>query len=226
MPKNPPNLFNFWNELKRRKVVKASLVYLAVAFGILQAGDIIFPALGLPEWTITFVLILLIIVFILVIVLTWVYDITPEGIKVTQEEEPEQKEEVKVTPVIDLKSGDNDGSTKVVQDETELAQKVRILEDQLKEARKYSVRTLLSVSFNKLGFPVAIVVILLLIVFNKQRIIQALGLGDARREIAMTHNTNAAAYIKAEDFDAARKELDLALESDPDYSYAWATWLW
>ncbi len=90
MPRKSSDLFRFWDELKRRKVVKASLVYLAVAFGIIQAADIIFPRLGLPDWTVTFVLILLIIVFILVIVLTWVYDITPEGIKITPTAESER----------------------------------------------------------------------------------------------------------------------------------------
>jgi len=85
MAKKPPDPLHFWSELKRRKVVKASLVYLAVAFGILQAVEMVFPRLGLPDWTVTFILILLIIIFILVIVLTWVYDITPEGIKVTED---------------------------------------------------------------------------------------------------------------------------------------------
>jgi hypothetical protein len=68
MPKKPPNLFNFWNELKRRKVVKTVLVYIAVAWAILEAADTIFPRLGLPEWTDTYVLILQIIVIILFIV--------------------------------------------------------------------------------------------------------------------------------------------------------------
>ena len=93
MPKKPPDLFNFWNELKRRKVIKAVFVYVAVAWAILEAADTIFPRLGLPDWTVTFVLILLIIFFLLVVVLTWVYDITPEGIKVTQESRKEAKEE-------------------------------------------------------------------------------------------------------------------------------------
>ncbi len=134
---------------------------------------------------------------------------------------PESEEKDKVKPAIDLKSIDNDISTKVTLNESDLEQKVRVLEDQLKEARKYSVKSLLSVSIKKLGFPVAIVVILLLIVFNKERLIHALGIGDAKREVAMAHNANAAVYIKAEDFEAACKELDLSLASDPGYSYAW-----
>ena len=67
MQKKPPDLFSFWNELKRRKVIKAVFVYVAVAWAILEASDTIFLKLGLPDWTVTFVLILLIIVFNLVI---------------------------------------------------------------------------------------------------------------------------------------------------------------
>src|SRR5512135_2308795 len=95
MARKLPDPFTFWGELKRRKVVKASLVYLAVAYTILQVTSIIFPALGLPDWTMTFVLALLVIAFLLVIVLTWIYDITPQGIKITRnfEKEATEKEE-------------------------------------------------------------------------------------------------------------------------------------
>ena len=102
MVKKPPNLYNFWNELKRRKVVRAAFVYVAVAWAILEAADTIFPRLGLPDWTVTFILILLIIVFILVVVLTWVYDITPEGIKVTQDLEEKLSEEKEKIVKIEL----------------------------------------------------------------------------------------------------------------------------
>ena len=136
MPKKPPDLFNFWNELKRRKVVKASVVYLAVAFGILQAVDMIFPRLGLPDWTVTFVLILLVIVFILIIVLTWVYDITPEGIKVTEDLESKLKEETGKKSVKGKKLTDFKTSPESATSQSELVQKVSELEAQLQEARK------------------------------------------------------------------------------------------
>jgi tetratricopeptide (TPR) repeat protein len=222
MPKKPPNLFNFWNELKRRKVVKASLVYLAVAFGILQAADIIFPALGLPEWTITFILILLIIVFILVIVLTWVYDITPEGIQVTKTIESEGKEEVIAVPQKEADLKDAGKRSDASLDESDLQKKVLVLENQLKEARKLSLRTVLPILLKKLAFPIVIVVLLLLVVIYKQKIVEILGFGNAKREMARSHNSSATMYINAGDLESAKKEVEMALESDPEYSYAWS----
>jgi tetratricopeptide (TPR) repeat protein len=223
MPRKSSDLFRFWDELKRRKVVKASLVYLAVAFGILQAAGEIFPRLGLPDWTVTFVLVLLIIAFILVVVLTWVYDITPEGITLTKTVESESKEEEKKTPKTepDLDKGKT-GSTKGLTDD-DLQKRVLALENQLKEARKITLRSALPLLFKKLALPFLIMVLLILVVIYKQKIIEVLGFGNAKREIAREHVKNAVTYINAQDFENANNEIDLALESDPGYSYAWSS---
>jgi Tfp pilus assembly protein PilF len=222
MPTKPPDLFKFWDELKRRKVVKASLVYLAVAFAILQAADIIFPRLGLPDWTVTFILILMIILFILVIVLTWVYDITPEGIKVTQDLKSKPAEGKKQKQGKESGLQKTDKSTGPGADEIDLQKKVIALEDQLKEARKASLRSLWPVFFKKIIVPVLIAALLIVMVFNKQRVVELMGFGNAKREIARTHNVNATMYIETGELEAAKKEVDLALESDPEYSYAWS----
>jgi hypothetical protein len=42
-------------ELRRRKVFRAAGVYAVVAFVIVKVADIVFPALQLPGWTVTFV---------------------------------------------------------------------------------------------------------------------------------------------------------------------------
>jgi Tfp pilus assembly protein PilF len=222
MPKKPPDPFKFWDELKRRKVVKASLVYVAVAFGIIQAADIVFPRLGLPDWTVTFVLILLIIVFILVIVLTWVYDITPEGIKITQtlESKPEEDKKEKLETEGDQQKTISD--TIQSADENNLKQRVLTLENQLAEAKTLSLKKVLPLLIKKLAFPVIIVALLLLVVIFKQDIIDLLGFGNAKREEARTHNRSATLYINSGDLESARKEVELALASDPDYSYAWS----
>jgi tetratricopeptide (TPR) repeat protein len=221
MPKKAHDLFNFWNELKRRKVVKASLVYIAFAYAILQASDIIFPRLGLPDWTVTFVLILLVIVFILVIVLTWVYDITPEGIKVTRTVEPESEDDKKEKEDKEKDLQKKERTAEPLPEEADLKQKVQALEDQLKEAKEVSLKSLWPVIFRKIGIPVLIAALLLGLVFNKKRIVQFLGFGSAKRELAMKHNTNGVMHMAGQDFEAARSELELAIESDPDYSYAW-----
>jgi hypothetical protein len=74
----------FWQELKRRKVVRVITVYAATAFIFIEAGEIILPRLGLPDWTVTFLIILLIAGFPITIILSWIFDVTPEGIKKTE----------------------------------------------------------------------------------------------------------------------------------------------
>jgi hypothetical protein len=53
MPDKPNYPLNFWQELKRRKVIKVIAMYAATAFIIMEAGEIMLPRLGLPEWTVT-----------------------------------------------------------------------------------------------------------------------------------------------------------------------------
>ena len=223
MPKKPPDLFNFWNELKRRKVIKAVFVYVAVAWAILEAADTIFPRLGLPDWTVTFVLILLIIFFILVVVLTWVYDITPEGIKVTRDLEPEPEEVPEKRTVKNKKLAETKTTTVSVAADSDLQQKVSDLEAQLQEARKLSLIKVLPLLVKKLAFPIIIIVILGLFVIYKQEIVGLLGFGDAKRQIAKTHVQNAIVYIDQNELENANREIELALESDPEYSYAWSS---
>ncbi len=89
MSRKSKNPFHLWHELKERKVVRVITVYTASAFAILQAVDMIFPRLGFPSWTVTLAMILLGCGLVIAIILSWVYDITPEGIKRTVEIEPE-----------------------------------------------------------------------------------------------------------------------------------------
>jgi TolB-like protein/Tfp pilus assembly protein PilF len=75
---------NFWRELKRRKVTHVITVYAAIAFAILQFIDIIVQPLQLPAWTLQFVIVLLCIGFVISLFVSWVYDITPSGVKKTK----------------------------------------------------------------------------------------------------------------------------------------------
>jgi len=75
---------NFWQELKRRKVIRVITVYAAAAFVILELVDIVSPALGLPSWTLGFMIVLLGVGFIISTILSWIFDITPEGIQKTK----------------------------------------------------------------------------------------------------------------------------------------------
>ncbi len=89
----PNKLAQFWQELKRRKVLRVITVYAAVAFVILQLVEILAPSLRLPEWTMNFILVILIVGFIIAVILSWVYDIRPEGGIVKTEPVHKVKEE-------------------------------------------------------------------------------------------------------------------------------------
>ena len=72
-------------ELKRRRVFKVAAVYGAVAFVVLQVADIMVPALALPEAITRAVALLLILGFPIALVLAWAFELTPEGMKRTED---------------------------------------------------------------------------------------------------------------------------------------------
>ena len=69
----------FFQELKRRKVLKTLGVYGAAAFIIIQVADIVFTRLLFPDWTVTFVIVLLILGFPITFFLSWTYDLKREN---------------------------------------------------------------------------------------------------------------------------------------------------
>lgn len=75
----PDRLSRFWQELKRRNVVRVITVYAGAAFVIIELINNIAGPLRLPEWTPTLVIILLAIGFPIIIIFSWIYDVHPEG---------------------------------------------------------------------------------------------------------------------------------------------------
>lgn len=98
MGSDPNKLTQFWQELKRRKVFRVMAMYAATAFIIIEAGDIILPRLGLPDWTVTFIIVLLIIGFPISLILSWIFDLTPQGVKKTDSIEEAKKLEATSIP--------------------------------------------------------------------------------------------------------------------------------
>lgn len=99
MTDKPNNPFQFWQELKRRKVVRVIPVYAAASFVLLELVDIITEPFGLPDSTLKFVFVLLCVGFIIAVILSWVYDITPEGVQKTKPATQVRSEEKQATPV-------------------------------------------------------------------------------------------------------------------------------
>ncbi len=65
MPDKSDNPFKFWEELKRRKVVRVVTVYGAAAFIMLELVSIVAPSLGLPSWTLNMIIVFLLSHFII-----------------------------------------------------------------------------------------------------------------------------------------------------------------
>jgi hypothetical protein len=72
---------SFWGELKRRKVVKVAVAYAVVGWLLVEVASTIFPIVQLPNWTTTFVTMLVLLGFPLALVLSWAFEVTPEGLK-------------------------------------------------------------------------------------------------------------------------------------------------
>jgi TolB-like protein/Flp pilus assembly protein TadD len=73
-------VYGFLSELKRRKVYRAALVYVGVGWVLLEVADVAFPRLGLPDWTVNFVLALVLFGFPFVILFAWVFDFGAQGV--------------------------------------------------------------------------------------------------------------------------------------------------
>jgi TolB-like protein/Tfp pilus assembly protein PilF len=72
---------SFFEELRRRNVFKVAAAYIIVGWLIMQAGEVLSPALRLPEWVNSALAFFLILGFPLAIFFAWAFEITPEGLK-------------------------------------------------------------------------------------------------------------------------------------------------
>jgi len=78
------NLKKYIKELKRRHVFKAGAAYLIVAWLIAQIASIVLPTFDAPAYFMKTLIFILIIGFPINLIFAWIYDITPEGIKKTE----------------------------------------------------------------------------------------------------------------------------------------------
>src|SRR6266705_3110311 len=79
---------NFFAELKRRNVYKVAVAYAVVAWLLIQAASIFFPAFDAPPWVMKIFIIVIIFGFPVALIFSWAFEITPEGIKLESEIAP------------------------------------------------------------------------------------------------------------------------------------------
>jgi adenylate cyclase len=98
-------------ELRRRKVFRVVVVYLVVAWLLVQVADAVFEPMGLPAWTLKLVITLVALGFPLACALAWAFDVTAKGIERTPDADPATSssapaaaapESVAILPFVDM----------------------------------------------------------------------------------------------------------------------------
>jgi adenylate cyclase len=92
MKRRASRLYHTLGALRRRHVIRVAGAYAVCAWLTVQAAAIILPPLQVPEWVLTVLVVLALLGLPVVAILTWVYDITPEGVVRTlpRDAEPDQ----------------------------------------------------------------------------------------------------------------------------------------
>ena len=76
---------SLFEELKRRKVFRVAATYAVVAWILMQIGEVTFPALNIPEWVMSTLVLMLLAGFPIAVIFAWIFDKTPDGIVKTSE---------------------------------------------------------------------------------------------------------------------------------------------
>ena len=74
----------FWQELRRRRVYRMAGFYVVGAWLGIQVADVFFPAWGLPETALRFLIVATILCFPIALIFSWIFDITISGIVKTE----------------------------------------------------------------------------------------------------------------------------------------------
>ena len=76
---------NFFAELKRRNVYKVAVAYAVVGWLLVQVATQVFPFFEIPNWVVRLLCSLIVIGFPIALVIAWAFELTPEGLKRTED---------------------------------------------------------------------------------------------------------------------------------------------
>ena len=82
------------SELRRRNVFRVASGYAVFGWLLIEIADTIFPYLNMPEWTVTLVIVLLLAGLPLVLIVSWIFDLTPDGLVRTAEVSADSDQQV------------------------------------------------------------------------------------------------------------------------------------
>src|ERR1700736_440769 len=80
----------FFAELKRRKVYRVVVAYAVLSWVLIQIATQVFPFFDIPTWAVRLVVLLLVLGFPIALILAWAFELTPEGIKRTEDVAPHE----------------------------------------------------------------------------------------------------------------------------------------
>lgn len=81
---------NFFAELKRRNVYRVAVAYAIIAWLLVQIATQTFPFFAIPNWVVRLVVFLVVLGFPVALVFAWIFELTPEGLKRTEDIAPHQ----------------------------------------------------------------------------------------------------------------------------------------
>src|SRR5438477_6261091 len=76
---------NFFAELKRRNVYKVAVAYAIVGWLLVQVATQVFPFFEIPNWAVRLIVLLIVIGFPIALMIAWAFELTPEGLKRTED---------------------------------------------------------------------------------------------------------------------------------------------
>jgi TolB-like protein len=76
---------SFFVELKRRKVYRVAIAYAVASWLLIQIATQVFPFFEIPNWAVRLVVIVLVLGFPIALILSWIFDLTPQGIRRTDD---------------------------------------------------------------------------------------------------------------------------------------------
>ena len=79
------NFNNFFAELKRRHVYKVAVAYAVVGWLLVQVATQVFPFFEIPSWGVRLIVLAIVIGFPIALVIAWAFELTPEGLKRTED---------------------------------------------------------------------------------------------------------------------------------------------
>ena len=68
-------------ELKRRNVFRVAIAYIVASWLLVQAADLVLDVIGAADWVLRSVVVLLALGFLPAVIISWVFEMTPEGVK-------------------------------------------------------------------------------------------------------------------------------------------------